>query len=145
MKAFGVFLRYFFLLVVGLNLDKLYSFLTWATVNSLGLIFSIYTKPLIVRNYIRLPGLVIQVIPACVAASAFFLLIFLFFSTPMKPEKRLKVLAFSILALFVINLARIVFLVEFSGSKYFDAVHWFFWNFLSTVFVVALYIASYKI
>ena len=95
----------------------------------------------IIKNY----GLIF--IPACTAGSAYLLLILLTTTTDLTLKKSLKVIGFGSLIIFVANLIRIdlliVALVE-KGSKLFDTLHLFFWDIISTLFVVGLWIFIIK-
>mgnify|MGYP001593920977 CR=1 FL=1 len=82
-------------------------------------------------------------IPACTAASAYLLLIFLTISVDIPIKKALKIILFGSSIILIANIIRIdiliITLLEF-GSKAFDTIHLFFWQILSTIFVVFLWI-----
>lgn len=102
------------------------------------------SSPIIVLNTIFL----IELIPACIAGSAYFLLLMLNLSTPnIKLKKRIYAIAFSFGIFLLINIIRIfVFgILAYSGYEYFDFTHLFFWYFLSTLFVVGIWFAEVKI
>jgi len=84
---------------------------------------------------------VIDLIPACIAVSAYVLLIILNLTTEIKPRIRVYSLLFSLLSLLILNILRVFVLTILlvNDFVYFEAVHKFFWYGLSTVFVVAIW------
>jgi len=91
---------------------------------------------------------IIEMIPACIAGSAYFLLFILNMSVPnIKLKKRIKMILISFLSLLILNIIRIVILgtLLISGSSFFDITHKIFWYALSTIFVVGIWFAEVKI
>ena len=142
-----LFARYLLILLLGIgNLYIFYRFLTPLTIKSVAFLLSLYTKPLIINNFIYFNRVIIEIIPACVAGSAFYLLFVLLFSTPnISPKKRFYALITSFFTLFILNVLRIVFLVSINESSYFETVHWIFWNFISIIFIVVIWFSIVKI
>ena len=92
-------------------------------------------------------GLAIEFIRACIAGSAYYLLLILNLSTPkINLKKRVTMILFSFAALLIINIIRIfVFiLIFFYGFSFFDITHKFFWYFMSTIFVILIWFAEVK-
>lgn len=90
----------------------------------------------------------IEIVGACIGASAYYLLLVLNLSTPGIPmRKRTKVLLTSFFAFWILNLARIVFLsVLFaSGSPLVETLHKIFWYVFSIFLVVGIWFAEVKI
>lgn len=90
----------------------------------------------------------IEIIDACVAGSAYFLLFLLNILTrDIKIIKRIYVLLFSFACLFLINILRLVLIIPLflNNFAWFDFTHKFFWFVLSIVFVVLIWILSIKI
>jgi len=147
-KLISIFFRYLIILLVSLgNLKIFYLILTPATVSSLKFFLLIFGNEVVtISNKIITSNFVIELIPACVAGSAFFLLTILIFSTAnIKTKVRINVLLISLASLFILNLIRILVLVNIYGSIYFESVHWIFWNVLSTLLVVAIWLTLIKI
>jgi len=142
-----IFFRYLIILIAGLgNLVLFYKFLTPLTVHSVGGILSIFTQTVIKNSTIYLRELEIQIIPSCVAGSAFYLLFILNLTTrKIKANKRIKILLVSFASLFVLNLSRILILIAINKKPYFESVHWVFWNLISIVFIAGIWIAMTKI
>ncbi|MEK6879716.1 MAG: pacearchaeosortase, partial [Nanoarchaeota archaeon] len=87
-------------------------------------------------------------IEACVAGSAYYLLLILNLSTPkIQLKTRIKAIFFSFAAFFIINLIRVIILVLvfFTSPDSFVLTHKLFWYALSTLFVVLIWIAETKI
>ena len=90
----------------------------------------------------------IELIPACIAGYAYYLLFVLNLSTPnLKTKIRIQAILFSFLALLILNIFRIFILsvLAMSGSVYFDVTHQLFWYSASTFFIVAIWFAEVKI
>ena len=90
----------------------------------------------------------IQLIPACIAGAAYYLLLVLNLSTPeIKLKKRIKAIIFSFSVFLVLNVLRIVLLANLalSGSPYFDVTHTLFWYGVSTIFVVGIWFTEVMI
>jgi len=90
----------------------------------------------------------IELIEACIAGSAYYLLLILNLSTPrIKLNRRIKIVAFSFLIFLVVNILRIFVLssMAVSGSDFFGITHRIFWYALSIIFVVAIWFAEVRI
>jgi len=143
----GMFARYFALLLIGTNsLYTIYAILTPLTIFTTVKILSIFTTPILTNNFINMPGATIEIIPACVAGAAFYLLLILILSTPnIKPVTRIKTIITAIAILFTLNILRILTLIPLIKSAHFQTIHWIIWHFASTIFVVAIWLTVTKI
>ena len=146
-RIIGLFTRYFLLLLAGIgNLYIFYKILTPITVKFSGTILSFFVKTTIIGNMILTKGVIIEIVPACVAGAAFYLLFLLIFSTAeVKPKKRFFALITAIAILFILNILRITFLTLIVDKAYFPATHWILWHLASTIFVVAIWFFIIKI
>jgi len=84
----------------------------------------------------------IEIINACIAGSAYSLLLILNLSTPrIKTLKRFKMIFLSFLILLIVNILRIFLLsvMSVSNSPLFEITHKFLWYFVSTLFVVGIW------
>jgi exosortase/archaeosortase family protein len=146
-KITGLFARYISLILLGLgNLYILYKILTPITIYTLKIILSIFTKPFLVDNIIYVKAIGIEIIPACVAGSAFYLILILILSTAdIKPKTRAKALVAALLTLFILNMLRILILIPMADAAYFETAHWIFWHVISTIFVIAIWIGTIKL
>lgn len=88
-------------------------------------------------------GLKIEIIPACVAGAAYFLLLVLNIATPLEYKKRIKGLLFLLGGFLIINILRIVFLsiLALQQSQLFEIVHKTSWYFGSTLMLLLLWSA----
>ena len=148
-KIKDIFIRYFLLILIALpNLFIFYLILTPLTLYPLFLIFKIFIKDIsLINNSFIISGFRIDIIGACVAASAYYLLTILNLSVPNIPlKKRLKMLSFSFLLLLSFNILRIFILTIFFVSEYsfFDFAHKLFWYFGTTIFVILIWFIEIK-
>ena len=141
-KILGMLVRYFSIVLLGLgNLYVIYKLLTPLTIGVLSFILSIFTDVITNGNFFLLDSLTIEIVPACVAGSAFYLLLILILSSAdIKPGIRTKAIMTSFVMLFALNVTRILILIPLSGTLYFETIHWVFWHLVSTVFVVAVWL-----
>ena len=146
-RILGLFTRYIALLLLGAgNLYIFYKVLTPLTLRTVSGILAIFSPVTVADNLIRFRGIIIEIVPACVAGSAFFLLLFLILATAeIKPGKRSLLIVISMLSLFLLNVVRIIILAGLSRSSYFTAAHWASWHILSTIFVVGIWFTIVKI
>jgi len=147
-EVIGLFARYFLIILLGLgNLYLFYKILTPLTIWSVFGVLSLFSNQVqIIDNWIFYNLITISIIPACVAGAAFYLMFILIFSTKdIKVINRAKILISSFLLLFLFNILRIIFLIFLFGSNYFDVLHWLFWNILSTVAVVGIWILMVRL
>ena len=146
-KVLGLFARYISLIILGVgNLYILYKILTPLTIRTVSRILALFSPITLTENFLTFKGDAIEIIPACVAGAAFFLLLFLILSTAeIKPGKRSQMILFSMLTLFILNVLRIIILALIAKSSYFELTHWILWHIISTIFVVGIWFAMVKI
>jgi exosortase/archaeosortase family protein len=145
-EAINLALRYFVLIVLGFALvygrlfEIIFTPLTyWPVIGILNLFY---------ENVASLPGQVIsyanvyaRIIPACVAGAAYYLLLILNLTTPMKAIKRLWSILFLMVVFLIFNIFRIVIFagIAAGGGNYFDVAHMMMWYFGSTIMVVIIW------
>ena len=146
-KILGLFSRYFAVLLIGIgNLYVVYKVLTPLTVHTVNKVFSIFTETNLVENIISIGIKRIEIIPACVAGSAFYLLLLLILSTAnIKPKTRTKVTLTAFAMFFILNIIRILILIPLINTPSFEIIHQIFWHIVSTLFVVAVWFSVVKI
>jgi exosortase/archaeosortase family protein len=139
----SLFIRYGLILLFGLfNLSLFYFIFTSLTVYSVYFILNLFFEPFLSGTTIFLGEISLEIIPACVGGSAYYLLFILNLSIPnLLVRKRLKMIFSSSLFLLILNVLRIVFLslLAYNDSSYFDLTHKIFWYLLSTVFVIGIW------
>ena len=145
-EALDVVARYFILIVLGFALvyggtfEFIFTPLTyWPVLGILNLFYD---------NVVSLPGHVIsyanvyaRIISACVAGAAYYLLLILNLTTPMKAMKRMWSILFLIVVFLVFNIFRIAVFagIAAGGGNYFDIAHMMMWYFGSTIMVVIIW------
>jgi exosortase/archaeosortase family protein len=147
-KAIYLFLRYLALLLVALpNLYLFYAILTPITIHPVNFILSLFYNSSVSGHTILVNGTSIEIIEACVAGSAFYLLLVLNLALPIGARKHLYSILFSFALFLAINISRItVFSVLFLSSfSQFDFTHKLFWYVLSSVIVFGVWILTIKV
>lgn len=146
-KILELFTRYFTILIFGIgNLYLIYKILTPITIQTLNLILSIFINTTLVENIIYMDRAVIEIVPACVAGAAFYLLLLLLLSIrDINPKIRIKAIATAFAMLFILNISRILILIPIINTSYFETIHWIFWHLISIIFVVAIWFSVIKI
>jgi len=136
-------LRYIFLFVVGLLGNEIFYFVfVPATILPVFFLLKFFFSASLTSSIIYINNLPIEIIGACVAGSAYYLLLILNLSTPeIKIVKRIGLIIFSFFSLWILNVLRIFFLsiLFVSGTSYFDLAHKLFWYAGSTIFVVGIW------
>ncbi len=143
-----MFLRYLFVVLLGIGpFYLLYLFFSPITIYSSYFLLNLFFDAHLDNDIISFGGSSIKLIGACIGGAGYYLLLFLNFSIPnVKPFKRIKMVFFSLFLFFVFNILRIVFLsyLLYIGSSFFYKAHLFFWYFLSTFFVVTIWMFELK-
>ena len=143
-----VIVRYLVLLLLAFpNLALFYIIFTPLTIYLVFWILNIFFNITLSSPFIIFESFRVEIIDACVAGAAYYLLTVLNLSTPMRTKVRVKALLFSFAALLILNIIRIValVLVFIYGVNYFDITHKFFWYALSSIFVVIIWFAEVKL
>lgn len=136
------------LVVLGSNLlgfNIFYIIFSWWTVQLSAVLFSLFHEPVVhLGNVFVIEGQVIELIPACIAASAYLLLALLIVLTrKISFLKGLTLFVVGSLMILVANVTRIEILVSLlvnQGVNYFEQLHLFFWKILSSVYVAGVWI-----
>ncbi len=145
----NITLRYLILIVIAIpNLYLFYLILTPLTIYPVFLLLKILFNATLSQNVIIIDNLSIEIIPACIAGSAYYLLLILNLSTPnINIRKRLKMIGLAFISLLILNIARILILssVKIYYSPLFDITHEIFWYLLSIVFVMVIWFTEVNI
>lgn len=136
-----MFFRYLVLILFGLFLSLFYKILLPLTIFPSSLLLDLFYNPFVVGSIIFVAGARIEIIGACVAGSAYYLLLILNLTIPMRVRQRVSSLIFSLLCLLVLNILRIFVLSVFylENLSFFDFSHKLFWYGLSIVFVIGIW------
>ena len=141
-------LRYLILLVLVFNSSLIYKILTPITVHLTAWVLDIFYKITIVGTQIMInQAKTINITAACVAGSAYILLLILNLFVEMKPKQRIYSILLSTGLLLIFNVLRIVILaILFVNSfEYLHLTHKLIWYFLSTIFVVGIWFFIIKL
>ncbi len=123
---FGIFTRYLILILIGIpNLWLFYLIFTPLTIYPVFFLLNLFFDASLFGNLILLnKSFSIEIINACVAGSAYYLLLILNLSIPMKINKRLKILVYFFIILIITTNPKIFLLsrVCVSGTSLFDII-----------------------
>ena len=148
-KTYSILLRYLTLLVLmTFSLSLIYKIFTPLTINvTVNLLRSLYQISVNGTLIVIDSRTFIQIIPACIAGSAYLLLLILNLTVPMNLKKRINSILLSFLILFALNILRIFFLaiLYHNNIPYVDFTHKLFWYVLSTIFVVLIWFLIVRI
>lgn len=148
-----IFARYLLMILAALsNLWIFYAIFTPLTVYPVYWLTSIFLDVLLVLGHIPLLlinySIPIELVPACIAGAAYYLLFILNLSVPkITPIQRFKMLLFAFGSLLILNILRIILMIFLYVQEYpfFDVTHTIFWYGISTIFVVGIWFAEVKI
>lgn len=139
-----VYIRYLAALIVALSYNLFSMLLSPLTVFVSASFLPLFYDTIQVGNTITIHAVPFVFIPACTATLAYiFLAELLLVTRGISFYMGSRMFLLGCLGIFVMNIARIIFLITlyFSfGENYFDAVHIFFWQVVSTVFVAVIWI-----
>src|SRR3989344_411609 len=144
-----ILIRYAILIILALpNFWLFYFVFTPLTVYFVYFLLNLFFNASVSGTTINIIDYVpIEIIGACVAGSAYYLLSILNLSTPnINLQKRVKMILFSFFFFLIINVLRIFLLgiLLVNGSSFFDITHKLFWYIGSTLFVVGIWFAEVK-
>jgi len=145
-----IILRYLILILIALpGLFIFYFIFTPLTVYPvyflLGLFFDV---AILSKIHILVNNIPIELISACIAGAAYYLLLVLNLSTPkIKLKTRISAIIFSFIAFLILNILRIFVLSSLAatGFSYFNVTHTVFWYGFSTIIVIGIWFAEVKI
>ena len=144
-----ILIRYTILIITAIpNLWLFYFIFTPLTAYPVYLLSNIFFDASLIANTININGFFINLIPACIAGSAYYLLLILNLSIPkIKFQKRIKMIFISFAFLLILNILRIFLLslIFISGNSLFDITHKLLWYLGTTIFVVGIWFAEVKI
>ncbi len=140
----GIVARYSILLLVAVpNFWIFYALFTPLTIYLVHLSLSLFFDTLLVGNVIILDARIpIEIVPSCVAGSAYYLLLVLNLSiAKIKLKDRIKMISLSFLIFLLINVLRIFVLstILLSNFELFILTHKILWYLMSTVFVIGIW------
>ncbi len=128
-----------------IDFNVFYIVFSWWTIKLSYLLMNLFHGAIYAGGNIIVVGKnVIELIPACVAASAYLLLaLLILFTRGISLKKGLMLFLIGSVLILVANVIRIEILTALllnNGVNYFEALHLFFWKILSSVYVAAVWI-----
>jgi len=148
-KSLLILTRYLVLLVLMFSLPLIYKVFTPLTINAVAGLLRLFIGNIIIINNVISINLdtFVQIIPACVAGSAYLLLLILNLTIEMDIKKRILSILLSFALLFILNTLRIFILIILyqDNFMFFNITHKLLWYVLSTVFVVLIWFLTAKI
>lgn len=131
--------------------EWLYYLLTWITMIIPYVILSIFgytVKIVFDTNSLFVNGVEFGFIEACIATSAYYLLILLILTTKdIDFKKSVKMLLLGSMLILLMNILRIILLMLIIlniGQNWFEIVHMTFWYFVSSIYVFLVWIFLIK-
>lgn len=143
----SIFFRYIILILVAIpNFYIFYLIFTPLTTYPVNFILNLFIPTYLSPGSILMESVLIQLIPACIAGSAYYFLLVLNLTTP-QIKKRGSAILFSFSSLLVLNILRIVALsfLFYFNSSWFTFTHKISWYFLSIIFVMFIWFFEVKI
>lgn len=139
--------RYIILLLLAVaNLYLFYKIFTPLTLYPVAWFLKIFYNGFLLpgTSTIFVSGLYIELIPACIAGAAYYLLLMLNLTTPMPNKTRAKSIIFLMISFLMLNILRIVIFsyLAVNSYQYFDLTHKLVWYFGSTALVVIIWFAN---
>ena len=148
MKNIDLPIRYIFAVLIGIFNGVFYWVFSPWTLHSTYWLLSLFFDVILEGNTITFDSVTFALIPACTAATAYLLLSLLVLLTRgISVLTRIKIFVYGSLLILLFNTLRIFILiwvyVSF-GKNYFDMLHIVFWNVVSTVAVVLIWVLLTK-
>lgn len=148
-KFWDIIIRYLILVVLPLgSLWIFYLIFTPLTIYPLFFLFDSFFGAVLNGTIIYVNSVPVEMIGACIAGSAYYLLLIFNLSTPnIMFSRRLKMILFSFLIFLVANIIRIFFLtmIYINSPGFFDITHQILWYAGSTVLIVAIWFFQVKL
>lgn len=147
-REWNILTRYIIALIIALpNLFLFYFIFTPLTIYPVFFLLSLIYNISLFGNILLINSFKITLVEACIAGSAYYLLIALNLTTPMQAKKRIYSLIFLLFTFLLVNIVRIfLFTVLLLNSfSLFNLTHLFFWYVLSTLIVVVIWLINIKL
>jgi|TARA_B100001971_G_C18127270_1_gene502744 exosortase/archaeosortase family protein len=147
-KPLEILVRYLILLALMFSLPLIYKIFTPLTILSTSNILSLFYNISVSNDIISINTItLVKIIPACVAGSAYLLLLILNLSVPLPLRKRTYSILLGFLIFFLVNILRIVILSSWYHHKIilFDFTHTLSWYFGSTLLILAVWFLTVKL
>ena len=144
----SLFFRYLLLILASFNnLAIFYTIFTPLTIYPVYFLLNLISPTTLSGTALFFKGFQIKIVEACVAGSAYYLLLILNLTTPMPFKKRIYSIFFLFFSFLLINITRIfAFSILLTKSfSLFKFTHLLFWYFLSGIFVFLIWFFNTKL
>lgn len=145
-EVYNLIIRYLILIAVTIpNLYIFYLIFTPLTVYPVYFILKIiYGAQLMGDNIIEFGDFSVEIIQACIAGAAYYLLLVLNLTTKLSLKRRVGSIIFLFASFLILNVARIIIFsaLYFEGFDYFDLTHKLVWYFGSTILVILIWFTN---
>ena len=149
-EVWELIIRYVILVLLGANVWTVSKIFKPLTIYPAYFILNLLYGASVFDNSIALFGegvVYVEIIEACIAEAAYYLLLILNLTTCISFMKRIKSILFLFISFLVLNITRIVLFVMLfvNGFKYFDLAHKAVWYAGSTIIVVVVWFLNVKV
>lgn len=148
-EYWSIIIRYIILILISFsNLYIFYLIFTPLTIYPVYFLLKLFFNISLQVNTLFIHNFSIEIIEACIAGSAYYLLLILNLSIPKTNiKKRLKMILFAFSSLLILNIIRIFLLVSLLSITpfLFEITHKIFWYFISIVFVIGIWFIEVRI
>lgn len=149
-ELFNLAIRYLILILVSFSgLWIFYFIFSPITIYLTAFLLKIFFQTSVIGDLVILKNhFLIQMINACVAGSAYYLLLILNLSVPkINIKKRIKMILFAFASFLIVNILRIIILtmIFFYGISWFALAHEIFWYVGSIALVVGIWFLEVKL
>ncbi|MBI5148239.1 pacearchaeosortase [Candidatus Pacearchaeota archaeon] len=141
-------IRYIIALILGLNLSIFYFIFAPITFYPVIYILSLFFNISMSFPYIFINNFSIEIIGACIAASAYYFFTCLILLTrDLSIKKRLVLFLFTFSVFLIANIIRIVIMASLfvNSFEFFDITHLIVWYLISAIFVFGVWVLALKI
>jgi hypothetical protein len=148
-KPYDIPLRYLIVFLASIsNLAIFYAIFSPLTLYPSAFFLGIFQDVQIMNNFIFIKSVVIEISKACVAGSAYYLLLLLnMITSNIKLKKRIAIFVFTSSLFLLLNVSRVILLslLKVNDFLFFDTLHVIFWYFVSVIYVFLVWIAAVKV
>jgi len=145
----SIIIRYLILIIIAVpNLYLFYFVFTPLTIYFIYFFLNIFSQATLQGNTILFQNSFFKIIPACVAGSAYYLLLILNLSTPkIKFSTRINSIFLAFAIFLFLNITRIIILIFLFNTNFsfFNLAHKISWYFLSTIFIIGIWFFEVKL
>ncbi len=137
------------LIILTFPISLFYKLFTPLTIYPVYFFFKIINyQPELIKDFMIIKEVPLMFIPACIAASAYYLLLILILLTKdIKLKTRIKMFILGSFMILTANIIRIIILILILihlGVNWFETVHLFFWRLIASLVVAIVWIILIK-